>query len=450
MNGQPHNRKVNRIIAVIGAGPAGITAAAAASAGGAKVVLVESTRRLGGSVTAAMHRSICGLYADTPKDALDTLNDSWQRTVVERMVQHSPDAVRPRQFGKAWVLEFPPAAWEFSLDSILSDGKIERRMATRVAAVRREGDHISSIELEGDHPGQLEPEILIDCTGGGSVLQLIGEDVMLPADDPAARMLRGYGVRMAGITGHLELLRLQIPYALAKAVQAGELPAVARFTVFYPGPGEGEGVCKLALPADEPSSAIVDNEHAREPALAEPRDASSAACGFAASPANPPRETASGKQQTARTRTGSPATFVDAVIAILQRDVSGFATAKVIERSPRILPRDGRRLRGRFVLSEDDVLAARKHGDDAVRAWWPIERWDPAEGPQYAYPPVGDHYDISPDTLRSEKIDNLLAAGNAISATAGAAASSRASGICLATGTMAGKLAAELTRRLHR
>jgi hypothetical protein len=46
--------------------------------------------------------------------------------------------------------------------------------------------------------------------------------------------------------------------------------------------------------------------------------------------------------------------------------------------------------------------------------------------------------------MKSATIQNLLAAGNCLSATAGAAASLRASGICLATGDFAGRLAVEM------
>jgi anaerobic glycerol-3-phosphate dehydrogenase len=70
-----------------------------------------------------------------------------------------------------------------------------------------------------------------------------------------------------------------------------------------------------------------------------------------------------------------------------------------------------------------------------------MERWDISSGPSYIYPPVGQPYDIPPGALQSEAIENLLAAGTCISATTAAAASTRASGICLATGYAAGRLA---------
>src|SRR5208337_5337953 len=84
-------------VAVIGAGPAGVCAAAAANGGAANVLLIDSSPRLGGSVTAAMHRCMCGLYSSAPKDPLDTLNASAQRDMVRRMLSKDPAHVLPRQ-----------------------------------------------------------------------------------------------------------------------------------------------------------------------------------------------------------------------------------------------------------------------------------------------------------------------------------------------------------------
>ncbi len=377
-------------VAVIGAGPAGVCAAAAA-ANAANVVLIDSANRFGGSVTAAMHRCMCGLYSGPPNNVLDTLNASAQRGIVERMLRKEPKSVIPRQFGKAWVLEFPASAWEAALAEICTEAKIDLRMGCRVTAVRREGPRLTAVQLEGaEGAGWINARVVIDCTGGGHVLRLCGDDTFLPPDD--ARMLGGFAVRLAGLTGDPDMLRLQTPYALARAVNRGVLPAAARFTVFYPGPPHGEGVCKLAVNPDELGIAEAES-------------------------------------------------FADQVVELLQREIAGFASARVVEKSPRILPRDGLRLRGKYVLTEEDVLQARKHGPDAVHAWWPIEKWDISRGPTYAYPPTGDHYDIPPDALRSAAIENLLAAGCCLSATSTAAASSRASGICLATGDAAGRLA---------
>jgi FAD dependent oxidoreductase len=380
-------------IAVIGAGPAGVCAAAAAGKS-ARVILIDATNRFGGSVTAAMHRCMCGLYSGPPKNVLDTLNNS-QRNIIERMVRKEPTSVIPRQFGKSWVLEFPATAWEAALAETCSESNIDLRMGCKVTAVRREGLHLSAVQLESPEPNWITARIFIDCTGGGHILRLCGDDAYLPPDEITNRMLGGFAVRLAGLSGDPDMLRLQTPYALAKAVEKGTLPPTARFTVFYPGPAAGEGVCKLAVNPDESGAAQAD-------------------------------------------------LFANQVVNLLKQEIPGYAGVRITEKSPRILPRDGLRLRGKYILTEADVLQARKFGTDAVHAWWPIEKWNASQGPTYAYPPINDHYDIPKGALQSAGIDNLLAAGCCLSATASAAASSRASGICLATGNAAGQLATSL------
>jgi len=386
-------------VAVIGAGPAGIAAAVAAARLNSHVALIDAADRLGGSVTAAMHRSLCGLYAAAPAHPTDTLNDGLQREIVTRMAAIDSRSVQPRQMGKVWVLEFPPDVWQASLADICSEAKVELRLGSRATAVRRDGPLLRAVQFDGATPEWIDARVIIDCTGDGGVLHLVGEDALLPPDPAAGRMLGGFALRLAGLGGDLEFLRLQIPYVLAQAVERSILPASARFTLFHPGPGGGEGVCKLAIHPDDFSFDRTE-------------------------------------------------LFADRILAVLMREVPGFDAARVVEKSPRVLQRDGRRLRGKWVISEDDVLTARRHGPNAVHAWWPIERWDVAQGPTYAYPPLGEHYDIPDEALRSAAVENLLAAGACLSATAAAAASLRAGGICLATGAAAGRLAAQTCRHL--
>jgi glycine/D-amino acid oxidase-like deaminating enzyme len=387
-------------VVVVGAGAAGVTAAAAAAhAGGASlsVALIESSHRLGGAVTAAMHRSLCGLYSDEPRGPLDSLNAGMQRDVVSRMVERCPQGVAPRRMGKTWVLQFPVGVYEGALEDVLDRPGIDRLMGCQVREVGRKNGRVSCVRIEGATNCQLEVRVLIDCTGAGSILRMCGEGVAL-ASRPADRMLGGYSVRVGEIEGDLGLLPVQVPYVLTGAVSDGKLPVEARFTMFQPGPGPGAGVCKLAVHPEHSAQEDVE-------------------------------------------------LFARAVIDHLKHSLPAFARACVVETSPRPVARDGLRIRGQYVVTEEDVLSARCHGADEVHGWWPVEFWDCSEGPTYAYPPVGRHYGVPRTALRSAVIPNLLAAGTCVSATPRAAASIRASGICLATGNAAGEMAAEMANR---
>jgi hypothetical protein len=389
-------------VAVIGAGAAGVAAAVAAAGASAhsaplSVALIEASHRLGGAVTAAMHRSLCGLYAAEPHGPLDTLNAGTQRELIARMVALSPASVVPRKVGKTWVLEFPADAWETALNDISTRSNVDRLLGCKVSEIRRKNGRISDIRVDGAVDRQIGVRVLIDCTGGGAAIGMCGQDAAL-FDDASTRMLGGYSVRIAGLEGDPQMLRVQIPYVLTRAVLDGKLPSEARFTMFLPGPGFGEGICKLAV--------------------------------------NP-----------ARFAQEDVELFASQVLEHLKGQLPAFANSRVVEASPRALARDGVRLRGKYVVTEADVLEGRRLDSQDVRAWWPIERWCPEQGPTYAYPPQGVPYGIPCDAFRSAVIDNLLAAGTCVSATSAAAASLRASGICLATGHAAGVLAASLLNR---
>lgn len=394
-------------IAIIGGGPAGVTTAIAARRAGAKrVILIEQSDKLGGAVTHAMHRAICGLYADKPASLTHTLNAGLQREVITRMSEIAPEHVTVKQMGKAHVLEFPTHAWQTTLQTLCDDAGVELHMQTSLVQVNRSANHIDAISLEHhSHPTikptryDLSPRIVIDATGQGHVLQRAGHDTHQPAS-PDARMMGGYAMRLANLTGDTDTLRLQIPFTLAKAVQQNQLPSMARLTVFHPGPNAGEGVCKMAV---SPGDLL-------EAGLATSRALAAFNC--------------------------------------LKNTLDAFAQAHIIEHSPSPQSRDGLRLAGLFTLTQQHVLSPPPCNDPyAIKAWWPIERWDAATGPTYQYGPVGEPYAIPTNALRCATVNNLLAAGMNISADADAAASLRASGVCLALGDAAGRLAQSMLQR---
>ena len=278
--------------------------------------------------------------------------------VIANMVRQEPRAVVPRQLGKTWVLEFPFAAWDASLNQVCSGRNVDRLMNCRVVAIRRNDAQITALQTEGAESEWLDVGAVIDCTGG-VVLQMAGPDVTLPCDNEIGRMLGGFSVRLAGLTGNLEMLRLQTPYALAQGVNEGRLPREARFTIFHPGPGDGEGICKLAI--------------------------------------NP--------EQFASTEVG---TFAERVIQYLRSEISGFSAARVLGMSPRALARDGTRLRGKLVVTEDDVMQARQVRSGRSSRVVADRAMGCEDGPSYAYPPEGDHYDIPSGALQSAVIMNLF------------------------------------------
>jgi hypothetical protein len=121
-------------------------------------------------------------------------------------------------------------------------------------------------------------------------------------------------------------------------------------------------------------------------------------------------------------------------------------SSRLVERSPRVVEREGQRIVGGYTLTEEDVLSARKFPDGAVKSAWPIELWSQERGLRFKYLPDGEHYEIPLRCLKVAAIENAWAAGRCISATHLAHASTRAMGTCLSLGETAGGEAARSVR----
>jgi hypothetical protein len=199
-------------------------------------------------------------------------------------------------------------------------------------------------------------------------------------------------VRLRGV-GPDELLQVKVPYRLRKAVSAGALPVWCNFTFFSHGaPDCGDTFLKFSPPS----------ELTTRQTIAAAREA----------------------------------------FAVLQKDLPAFQSAEMAETSPSVLQREGSRLKGGYVLGEEDVRAGRRFEDEAARGGWPMEYWDPEKGPQFTFPDELRSYGIPARCLQSVNLHNLWTAGRCISATSGALSSARVIGTAMATGEAAGKAAA--------
>ena len=126
----------------------------------------------------------------------------------------------------------------------------------------------------------------------------------------------------------------------------------------------------------------------------------------------------------------------------LQDCVPGYEQADLSWLNPSIGVRETRRVYGRYRLTRDDCLEARKF-DDAIGACGaPIEDHSPGADTTWIYLPQGMTYDIPYRTLLPQKVDNLLVAGRCFSATHDAHASCRSMAQTMTMGQAAGTAAA--------
>ncbi len=381
-------------VLVVGAGVAGVAAAVAAARGGARTILVEKERYLGGTGFAGRFQYICGLYLNAEAAPAETLNPGLAREIVALLRSASPGK-DIKKIGQVYVM---PYQYE-DLQSVLTalcyaESNIATLRGHEAVAVATEEGEVRSVTIDGMRGKQdIASKMVIDCSGSGSVAALAGASFELTPD--AERQLAGFVVHVKGLKDVDEGLSLKVPYYLAQAVKLGLFPPTVRFTTFSPGDAAGDGYCKMSISS---SDGRTPEEKARADA--------------------------------------------DGVIRYLASVLPAFEDSYVADTSLKVLEREGRRIKGAYTLTKEDVLAARKFPDGVVRNAWPIELWDREKGTIYKYVPRGDHYEIPFRCLMVDGTTNLLTAGRCISVTHEALGSTRVMGTCMALGEQAGKAAA--------
>jgi hypothetical protein len=127
----------------------------------------------------------------------------------------------------------------------------------------------------------------------------------------------------------------------------------------------------------------------------------------------------------------------DRCAAFLRARMPGFADAFLSDTAPRLGIRETRRVRGRYALTEEDVLGGRKFDDGVCRAAWPIELHVADGRTDWRFLDDGLWYTVPYRALVPEGLHNLLVAGRCLSATREAFASVRVIGPCMGEGQAA-------------
>jgi hypothetical protein len=135
------------------------------------------------------------------------------------------------------------------------------------------------------------------------------------------------------------------------------------------------------------------------------------------------------------------------LVDFLRKRIPGFQDCALIDTGAQIGVRETRRIVGEYVLTAEDVLAARRFEDAIARVSFPIDIHDPqGGGGRFEGPRDGPYYTIPYRCLvpanGDRTPDNMLVAGRPISATHEAHGSLRVMPPCFATGQAAGTAAA--------
>lgn len=127
----------------------------------------------------------------------------------------------------------------------------------------------------------------------------------------------------------------------------------------------------------------------------------------------------------------------------LKKYIAGFENSYLQLTAPQIGVRESRRIVGKYVLTEEDVLQGRKFEDSICYCSYTVDIHNPAgKGTVIKHLNKGDYYGIPYRCLLPVNIENLMVAGRPISSTHEAHSSLRIMPTCAAIGEAAGTAAA--------
>lgn len=419
----PYHRNVPIIdraeVLVVGGGPAGIAAAIASARQGARTLLVEQYGFLGGMATAALVGPFMTSY---DIEGQEPIIEGIYKEIVDRMVDLG-QAIDPagvkgfsayggyHRYGHEHVTPFDPEALKFVAQEIaLGAGVALRYHTTFLDSLVEEGKIQGVLCASKSGLEAFLSTVVIDTTGDGDVAARAGApyEKGRPADgrlQPVSLFFRVGNVDDAAVQDYIDaypddpgFVRL---LELARE-REGFTHTKGHLTLFRT-PRPGEWWCN------------VSRVHGVD----------------GTDPAQLTRAEIEGRRQ------------VLYLVDFFQRYVPGFDRCYLLDTGTQVGVRETRRIIGEYVLTADDVFAARRFSDAIARVSFPIDIHDVSGGGGFFEGPrEGPYYTIPYRCLVPLQVENLLVAGRPISATHEAHGSLRVMPPCFATGQAAGTAAA--------
>lgn len=396
-------------VVVLGGGPSGIAAAAAAARHGARTLLVERYGFLGGMGTAAGVTNFCGLHANVHGE---------HRQVVHGIADELLDRIRALDglndphlvLGRIHAQAYDIPAYKCAADALLAEAGARVLHHAVGAGVVAVPSGIDCLLLETRSGRQAVRALaFIDCSGDGDLAHWAGAP-MEKGDGSGALLYPTLMFRVGGVDNVRagEAWR-SVPELMAAAERTGEFRFPRKGAIVRPQKHAGEWRVNVTQLATADGRA-VDGTDAVALSAAE----------------------LEGRRQAVE------------YLRFLRARVAGFEQAYILDLAPQVGIRETRRLAGLYQLTREDVLGCASFEDSIGVNGWPIEnhvagdvRWEwPAEGSR--------GYNQLPFRMLVPRSgpQNLLVAGRCASMTHEGHSAARVSGACFVMGQAAGTAAA--------
>lgn len=391
-------------VIVCGGGPAGFAAALASARSGAKTALIEVHGCVGGIWTAGLLSWI-----------LDGFNKPG---IMAELIQRLGEQGNGRRVSSAWV--YHPEPMKLLLEDMLVEAGVNLRLFTRiVGAIPDEKNRLAAVVTESKSGREVwTAKSFIDATGDGDLAAQAGcgFDFGRPGDgvtQPMSMLVLFHGVTTDGIAPFVNHLAEARDLGRGKANFLAELRS-AGIDPSYGGPSIFEihdGLYAMMANHQYNVSAINADDMTR--ATLEAR-----------------REN-------------------HAMINALRKKGGPWKNAEIISSAEQIGTREGRRIHGRYSVTDDDLKNGARFEDGICRVTFGIDvhSTDPGKTKSIESKPFkSQHYDIPLRSLMAKDVDGLVLAGRCISGGFIAHSSYRVTGNSVAMGEAAGVACAVAAR----
>lgn len=412
----PHIHEPSRItpvygdyeVVVVGGGPAGIAAALAAARAGRSTICIERYGFLGGAGTAAGLSTFCGLHAVVHGKHEQVVHGLAADILARLRAMDGLNAPHLTIQNQITAQAYDISAFKIAADELMAEAKVHvlfHAFATGVAMA--DDEHIEAVFVETKSGRYaIRGRIFVDGSGDGDVAAWAGAPYEVGDGNGnmlyPSTMFRINGVNPAEAGRAWEL----IPTLMEQAESTGR-----RFPrkkpIVRPQRNPIEWRANLTQ-IKNPNGTAVSGIDARELSYGE----------------------IEGRRQCWD------------VFQFIKEHTPGFDAAYIVEIAPQIGIRETRRIRGEYVLTEQDILGCRDFADTVGVQGWPIEAHIQGDVKFVFAPPSSRGFNEIPyRIIVPERIDNLLVAGRCASMTHEGQSSARVSGPCFVMGQAAGTAA---------
>jgi glycine/D-amino acid oxidase-like deaminating enzyme len=389
-------------LVVVGGGSAGTAAAVSGARAGLRTVLVEDFPFLGGMSTGGCVGTFCGFYYRDGRGDLAPLVGGFAAE-VERRLRERGHCYGPVPFKTTGAVPYVPWGLKTLYDEMArAEAGLRVILHARFVRALVEDDTIRAVAV-ATRAGEVavRAPYFVDATGDAALAASAGAPVE-----------RGATLQYPSMMFYMQHVDLE-----------RALPALFDLNDLLERHADGDALPRRSgniIPTGRPGEVLVAMSRVSiEGRPLDGGDAGELTLGEML-----------GREQAER------------LGGFLRAHMPGFDGAFVSDTAPRLGIRETRRVRGRYALSEDDVLGGRRFDDGICRGAWPIELHVPGGLTEWRFLADDLWYTVPYRCLVPERITNLLVAGRCVSATREGFASVRVIGPCMGEGQAAAVAAA--------